>query len=302
MNYVLVIVIVAIVYLIITLIIVHKINSRITYKSKKDFKRSSTEISTKLNRSKQLETEIKMRRISNMLNKLPMGNLTKEKYEEWELFLEARSYERGTERVLPYEVHVYQWLFVGIDILFSLLFFLFSPLLSLILLLCSPLFFKLPVGIFLGDNISESSVVKNEFIYFYRCYYSQYLKKGNTLKLEDVVTSYADTAPTGMRKFVNNLLLDSRISDSLALYKLNKSYNLDIVSRFCQIATQVSRGDSDSSYAVSSFYDYLNDIELSDQMEKLEKVETHITQILVVAVTVQLLIITAVFCVMMFKI
>lgn len=190
-------------------------------------------------------------RISEMLNFIPIGRLTKEKKEEIDRLL-ATTHKGDNSIRIAEEIHVAQWAYSMCYIVFVLILMLIWKGFGL-LIVALPVVFKIPMwGISTGVE-EENDILQVEFPNFFSIYYVQYKRLGTALKLSDVIQSYKNLAPYEMQQFVSRIEVDLASGETHALRMLDKryTYNPDI-HRFCAVAATVSRGDARAEKVVES--------------------------------------------------
>lgn len=190
-------------------------------------------------------------RISEMLNFIPIGRLTKEKKEEIDRLL-ATTHKGDSAIRIAEEIHVAQWAYSLCYIVFVLVLMLIWKGFGL-LIVALPVVFKIPMwGISTGVE-EENDILQVEFPNFFSIYYVQYKRLGTSLRLSDVIQSYKNLAPYEMQQFVSRIEVDLASGEAHALRMLDKRYvyNPDI-HRFCAVAATVSRGDARAEKVVES--------------------------------------------------
>lgn len=191
-------------------------------------------------------------RISEMLNFIPIGRLTKEKKEEIDRLL-ATTHKGDTSIRIAEEIHVAQWAYTLCYLVFIIVLMFVWKGFGLFVV-AIPFVFRIPLwGVSSGVE-EENDVLETEFQNFFSIYYVQFKRLGTSLKLSDVVQSYKNLAPYEMQTFVSRLEVDLASGEAHALKMLDRRYchNPD-VHRFCALAATVSRGDARAEKVVESF-------------------------------------------------
>lgn len=235
--------------------------------------------------------------LSNALNVMPIGRLTKEKKEELDRKI-ATSHQGDSAIRIAEEVHVMSWAYVFMFMLFILFMMYFWKGFGM-LLLAVPFVFKIPESSLSLYIMDEEDTLTTEFINFFSVYYVQYRRVRTALRLVDVIQTYKNLAPPEMQSFVSRIEVDLASGEAHALKMLDRRYchNPDI-HRFCSVAASVSRGDSKSDRVIESLQDELTrrDIQrrrsiVQKRMEMVEKVQG----IMLYGIVVCLLVISFVF-------
>jgi hypothetical protein len=249
-------------------------------KNKKDLKKTKDYIHAKLSISAQKQHNEQMKAISDKLNILPFGRLTEEKRLDINQKLAATA-SVDDEIKIAEEIHVQQWAFVGLWVIFSAFLGLILSAKCFAALALAPLMFNLPIIMLKASMTSEEEVLENEFRNFYNLYYVQFRRSGYSIRLVDVVQSYKGIAPPEMMMFISKLEVDAQTSEIEALKLLDKRYikNPDI-HRFYSIATLVSRGDGNAEKLVETFQEELTQKKINKQLAELKRREAQVEAVI----------------------
>lgn len=217
--------------------------------------------------------------ISQMLNFIPIGRLTKEKKEEIDRVL-ASAHKGDTSIRIAEELHVASWAYVLCYLVFVIVLMFVWKGFGLFVLGC-PIVFKIPYWGMTSGIEEENEVIEREFENFFSIYYVQFKRLGTAIKLTDVVQSYKNLASYEMQTFVSRIEVDLASGEAHALKMLDRRYchNPD-VHRFCALAATVSRGDARADKVVESFQTELEHKSIErrrtivrKRMEMVEKVQ-----------------------------
>ena len=217
--------------------------------------------------------------VSNALNFMPIGHLTKERKEEINRKL-ATTHQGDTAIKIAEEIHVESWLFAFVFLLFILVLMIFWKGFGLFVL-ATPFVFKIPESSISLSIMDEEETLQEEFINFFNVYYVQFKRVGRSMRLIDVIQTYKNLAPPEMQSFVARIEVDLASGEAHALKMLDRRYchNPDI-HRFCSVAASISRGDSKSEKIIESLQDELTarDIQrrrtiVQKRMEMVERVQ-----------------------------
>lgn len=223
-----------------------------TRKTNKATRKAHEGFKTRVSISSIRERNERFYMISNALNFIPIGRLTKEKKEEIDRRL-ASVHKGDTSIRIAEEVHVLQWAYVSLYIITIIVLMIFWKGFGL-LLIATPFVFQLPMLSISASTEEEEEMLVTEFQNFFSVYYVQYKRLGTGLRLSDVVQSYKNLAPYEMATFISRLEVDLASGEAHALKMLDRRYchNPD-VHRFCALAATVSRGDARADKIVESF-------------------------------------------------
>ena len=244
-----------------------------TTKSKRRLNRAKDDVKNKLSISAQKQRNLRMKHISDILNILPFGRLTEAKRKELNQKLAAVSTADDEVRIAE-EIHVQQWAFALLWIIFCVFLGAIFSYYCFLGLVLTPLMFMMPIIMLKATMNSEEEVLEDEFRNFYNLYYVQFRRANTSLRLIDVVQSYKGIAPPEMMMFVSKLEVDAQTSEIEALKLLDKRYSKNgDIHRFCSIATSVSRGDGNAEKIVKTFQEELTTKKVNKQLKELHRRE-----------------------------
>lgn len=251
-----------------------------TRKTEKATKKAHSGVKSRISISSNRARNERLKTVSQMLNFIPIGRLTPQKREE--INRRLATVNKGSDAIrIAEEIHVLQWSYTFLYLVFCcfIIFFIWKG--ALLLVLGTPIVFNIPMGQISLSTADEEDMLEEQFQYFFSTYYVQYKRLGTSLQLSDVVQSYKNIAPYEMQTFVSRLEVDLASGEAHALKMLDRRYchNPD-VHRFCALAATVSRGDARADKIVESFQTELEHKSIErrraivrKRMEMVEKVQ-----------------------------
>ena len=270
-----------------------------TRKTAKATRKAYDGFKTKVSISGIRQRNERFKQISNALNYIPVGRLTDEKREEINRKLAA--VHKGNSAIkIAEELHVMQWAFVMMYLVFIIVMMMFWKGFGLFILGC-PFVFNMPMAEIAMSTSDEEDMLATEFQNFFSVYYVQYKRLGTGVRLSDVVQSYKNMAPYEMQTFISRIEVDLASGEAHALKMLDRRYchNPD-VHRFCALAATVSRGDSRADKIVESFQTELEHKSIErrraivrQRMEMVERVQSAMLYSLVTILLVVVFVFTA---------